>query len=355
MGLMDILGEECILPKGSNTNFVAKIYKNSGSDDSSLYSEKSFQSFEFGIKHYAGKVKYSAKQFLSKNKDALPREVVVCALSSQNPLVNEIFRGDVEMEQPTRGRMSRRGSGWFVGETVWSKFKVQLDELMENLGKTNSRYIRCVKPNMQKLPGEVDMSHTLEQIRCAGIVEAVTMSRQAYPNRLPFAKILDLFEHMDKRQNKETMSPMKKRMNNFVKKYRKKDGKSEQVKTQSLLDYLFEHKEDVWRLFTDKCDSSEVGEEPSPPFVMGKSVVYFSDGALEFLEVARLSSFDKSATVIQCFVRKQKAISRYNKMRAHAKLECKSKRRKSKKLPMMCILPCIFVCRKSLNEVRAEF
>ena len=68
--------------------------------------------------------------------------------------------------------------------------------------------------------------------------------------------------------------------------------------------------------------------EKYAPFVCGKSVAYFRSGALEFLEALRLSVFDKAATIIQCFVRKQKALYIYQTLRSNSESSTKLKKKK---------------------------
>ena len=45
-------------------------------------------------------------------------------------------------------------------------------------------YVRCIKPNTVNKPALFDMAHSAHQLRCAGVLEAVRISRMAYPNRL---------------------------------------------------------------------------------------------------------------------------------------------------------------------------
>merc|ERR1719162_2028694 len=71
-----------------------------------------------------------------------------------------------------------------VGQTVWNKYKVQLASLMGNLRKTKSLYIRCVKPNKAKVPEVVEHVSTVEQLRSAGVVAAVTITRSAFPAKV---------------------------------------------------------------------------------------------------------------------------------------------------------------------------
>merc|ERR1712176_547244 len=78
----------------------------------------------------------------------------------------------------------KRAKSNLVAPTAWTKYKGQLVKLMSMLGQTNSRYIRCIKPNSAKVPSIMQHMSTIEQLRCAGVVAAVTLSRSAFPNRI---------------------------------------------------------------------------------------------------------------------------------------------------------------------------
>ncbi|CAN0479659.1 unnamed protein product, partial [Laminaria digitata] len=54
----------------------------------------------------------------------------------------------------------------------------------ETIGLTAVQYVRCIKPNAAKLPGRMENAKVAEQLRCAGVVEAIRISRAAYPNRM---------------------------------------------------------------------------------------------------------------------------------------------------------------------------
>ena len=237
MGLMSLLNEECILPRGNDMNWCAKIYKKIAHDK--MFTEKNFQKDEFGINHYAGKIRYSAAQIVSKNQDYLPNELITCALSCRNAIINESFAAlSTSFSRPTKA-LGRNASMLGAG-SAWGKFKVQLDSLMKKLSQTETRYVRCIKPNMKKLPEVVELSHCLEQIRCAGVVEAVTVSRQCFPNRLPFAKVLDLFGDLWKEQ---PGIRKKGKFGQLVQRYgSKKSKESQREKAEALLHSIFHGK-----------------------------------------------------------------------------------------------------------------
>jgi myosin-5 len=50
-------------------------------------------------------------------------------------------------------------------KTVSSIFRVGLEQLVDELQKTNPHYIKCIKPNAVKLPGGFSNSMVCEQVR----------------------------------------------------------------------------------------------------------------------------------------------------------------------------------------------
>ena len=99
------------------------------------------------------------------------------------------------LQNSTSQQLKKRTSN-ILAETVWTKFKAQLFRLMETLSETKTRYIRCIKPNSKKTPLIMEHISTVEQLRCAGVVAAVTISRSAFPNRLEHTSVLDRFKSL---------------------------------------------------------------------------------------------------------------------------------------------------------------
>ena len=71
-----------------------------------------------------------------------------------------------------------------------AQFITQLSSLMATINGTGVHYVRCIKPNTSNLPAKFEMVHTAHQLRCAGVLEAIRVSRMAYPNRMPHASFV---------------------------------------------------------------------------------------------------------------------------------------------------------------------
>ncbi len=299
MGLISVLNEECVRPKGNDVAFVAKVYA-MNKESESLLKGRFFQDYEFGVKHYAGSVTYDANNFVTKNMDTLPSDLTECKKLSTNTIVKADIARKVgnQTKAPPPPAKKRFGLGMkkkssLNSDTVWTKFKTQLGELMQNITQTRTRYIRCVKPNKMKQPRLMQHLSSVEQLRCAGVVAAVTISRSAFPNRLEHEQVLDRFMCLEK---------------SFSRQSHVNDG------SDAVL-------EDVKKLLSMALKSIEKVSEDgkvTQGFVCGNTRAYFRAGSLEMLETRRLSAFGILATDIQRIVRGFVTRSKFLRLREKA-------------------------------------
>lgn len=113
---------------------------------------------------------------------------------------------DIQSQSSKRAslRLSRRlssdggqpSSAGFLNETVTTKFQYQLATLMEVISLTEVQYVRCIKPNSVKSGSEFNRCLVVEQLRSAGMIEAVRISRSAYPNRLPYLEFYNRYRYL---------------------------------------------------------------------------------------------------------------------------------------------------------------
>jgi myosin-5 len=279
-GLLALLNEECVRPKGNDQDFVQKAL--SQHKDSDAFIINKMDRVSFGIHHYAGKVMYDAESFISRNQDTLPTDLSELCAKSANTVVASVMADDTEPEAPRGGRgPPKRQKSNLVAPTVWGKYKTQLASLMGSLRKTESRYIRCIKPNMAKKPVLLEHIPTVEQLRCAGVIAAVTLSRSAFPNKINntvvryrYASMWDMAAFPSKRNDNMTTD------------------EALRADCNALLLCALASKE-------EKVDGKVI-----KAFAVGNNRSYFRAGALEFLESNRLENgLDEPATTIQKVVR----------------------------------------------------
>ena len=316
MGLINVLNEECIRPKGSDSAFVNKVYSVNGDSDV-LVKNRIFRDYQFGIKHYAGQVDYDATNFVSKNTDALPVDLAECSKKCTNDLVKALGESKVAGKSAKANASARgRKSGGLAANTVWSKFRNQLGDLMKNIGETRTRYIRCIKPNTQKKPKVMEHLSTVDQLRCAGVVAAVTISRSAFPNRLEHEEVLGRFSSLLRGFKPEAAHLL--------------SGESHQQEVNWLLSVLL------------PAPTNDDGSPGKAPFVAGKTRTYFRAGSLEHLENERVKAFGMYATIIQAQIRGYQSRSVYSKRRLssiklQAKFRSHAARCRYNKIRMACI------------------
>jgi len=271
------LNEECVRPQGSGTGFVNKALA-ANKKSPCLVLNKTDQ-LSFGVIHYAGKVFYEASNFVEGNKDTLSTDLEDAATKCSNSIIADAFNYEkyhaAAVAANKKGRPARQKSN-IMAPTVWTKYKTQLSSLMKNLYATKSRYIRCIKPNTVKKPLIMEHKTSVEQLRYAGIVAGVTISRSAFPNRLNNSVVYARYNSMwDKKQYPA-------------------------AKTNSMT--VFEKvKADCDAILTCALKSKEITEDGKTikAFVVGKTRTYFRGGALEFLESQRITGLDAQAIAIQ--------------------------------------------------------
>jgi len=296
-GLLAMLNEECVRPKGSDQAFVSKAI--AGNKKSPCLFENKMSRCGFGIHHYAGKVMYDATGFVESNQDTLPTDLAEAALLSSNEILAKHMTNDScqnfasasSADTSSKRGAPKRAKSNIVAPTVWTKYKSQLSSLMGALKKTNSRYIRCIKPNKPKKPILMEHLGTIEQLRCAGVVAAVTLSRSAFPNRLE--NDIVRFKYWQLWDKKKYPSKATDSM-----------SKPEKLKCdcEALLQCAL-------------APLVEINPKTGKPFtisLVGKTRSYFKMGVLEFLESHRSSGLEVYAVAIQKIARGFIARNRIN-------------------------------------------
>jgi len=301
MGLIAVLNEECIRPNGKDSSFVLKT-KAMHKDEKCLINHPLHGPTEFEISHYAANVKYDASFFVQKNNDKLPHDLVTCASMCSSELISNGLNPPVQAKTPNSS--SRKSSVM----TVSTKFRSQLKSLMNNLGRTRSRYIRCIKPNIEKVPGETDLKYSMQQLRCAGVVAAVTISRVAFPNRLPHETALTRFSCLTAISS---------------------DGK--QPKKAQIFDLM--------KILLSEFKGEGNKTADKDVFACGKSRVYFKVGALEYLESKRVKKLAILATTLQRIVRGYIRKHFFKKQKVSCiSIQCQGRRRIAmKRLSQACV------------------
>ncbi|KAJ8272402.1 hypothetical protein COCON_G00112610 [Conger conger] len=188
MGILDLLDEECLFPQGTDQNWLQKLYNNY-LDKNTLFEKPRMSNEAFVIQHFADKVEYQCRGFLEKNRDTMYEELVDIMKDSKLSLLASFFQEEELTTAFSRGikvRPARPGpkpANKQLKTTVGNKFRSSLYLLMETLNATTPHYVRCIKPNEEKLPFEYDSKRVVQQLRACGVLETIHISAQSYPSR----------------------------------------------------------------------------------------------------------------------------------------------------------------------------
>ncbi|KAK7077209.1 Unconventional myosin-VI [Halocaridina rubra] len=192
-GIISLLDEESKLPKPSHTHFTAAVHNNHNNHfrlalprKSKLRDHREIRDDEgFLVRHFAGAVCYQTFQFLEKNNDALHASLEALVQEAQNKFIQGLFAASGESHS-ARGKLS------FI--SVASKFKSQLQELMDKLGSAGTNFIRCIKPNVKMVDHEFEGSTILSQLQCSGMTSVLELMQQGYPSRAPFHDLYTMYK-----------------------------------------------------------------------------------------------------------------------------------------------------------------
>ncbi|KAK8463506.1 hypothetical protein SEVIR_1G372100v4 [Setaria viridis] len=179
-GIIALLDEACMLPRSTHETFAQKLYTTF--KNHKRFAKPKLSRSDFTICHYAGDVTYQTELFLDKNKDYVVAEHQALLSASKCAFVSGLF--------PLLSEDSSKSSKF---SSIGSRFKQQLQSLLETLSATEPHYIRCVKPNNLLKPAIFENQNVLQQLRCGGVMEAIRISCAGYPTRRTFYEFIDRF------------------------------------------------------------------------------------------------------------------------------------------------------------------
>ncbi|XP_027934227.1 myosin-11-like isoform X1 [Vigna unguiculata] len=179
-GIIALLDEACMFPKSTHETFANKLYQTF--KNHKRFIKPKLSRTDFTIAHYAGEVLYQSDQFLDKNKDYVVPEHQDLLSASKCSFVSGLF--------PPLPEETSKSSKF---SSIGSRFKLQLQSLMDTLNSTEPHYIRCVKPNNLLKPAIFENVNIMQQLRCGGVLEAIRISCAGYPTRRAFFEFINRF------------------------------------------------------------------------------------------------------------------------------------------------------------------
>ncbi|KAM4829772.1 unconventional myosin-Vc [Thomomys bottae] len=268
MGILELLDEECLLPHGTDENWLQKLYNNFVNKNS-LFEKPRMSNTSFIIQHFADKVEYKCEGFLEKNRDTVYDMLIEILRESKFHLCAKFFQENPTPSSPFGSMITVRSAKQIFKPnsrhfrtTVGNKFRSSLSLLMETLNATTPHYVRCIKPNDQKLPFEFDSKRIVQQLRACGVLETIRISAQSYPSRWTYIEFYSRYGIL---------------------------------MTQTELS--FRDKKEVCKVVLHRLI------QDSNQYQFGKSKIFFRAGQVAYLEKLRLDKLRQGCIVIQKHVR----------------------------------------------------
>jgi myosin heavy subunit len=173
-GVFQILDEQTVVGSGSDEKFLQAVGQKHR-DKKTLFSDLCKSRTAFKVVHYAGSVEYETGGFVAKNADKLYENIIEAMRLSTSAFVAQLFAESPETT-PKKGDAPKH-------KTQASLFMRQLQALETRTNATFPRYVRCVKPNAFKKPQLFAAPLCLQQLRFAGVFEAVAIRKLGFPFR----------------------------------------------------------------------------------------------------------------------------------------------------------------------------
>ncbi|XP_040013442.1 unconventional myosin-Vb isoform X2 [Xiphias gladius] len=282
LGVLDLLDEECKVPKGTDQNWAQKLYKQHSS--SAHFQKPRMSNTSFIIIHFADKVEYQCEGFLEKNRDTVYEEQINILKASQFQLVADLFHEKDDAPPSKTSRVNVRAAKSTPKapnkehrKTVGHQFRSSLHLLMETLNATTPHYVRCIKPNDYKEAFSFDSRRAVQQLRACGVLETIRISAAGYPSRWTYPDFFSRYRVL--MQKSDMMSADKK------------------LVCKNLLEILI--------------------KEPDM-FQFGRTKIFFRAGQVAYLEKLRADKFRAACIKIQKTVRGWLQRVRYRKIRKSA-------------------------------------
>nr|CAD7429069.1 unnamed protein product [Timema monikensis] len=235
LGLLALLDEESRFPRATDRSLIEKFHNNV---KSKFYVRPKSNALCFAVHHYAGRVVYQAENFLEKNRNFLPPEVIQLLRQSHRDMVRYLFQcpltktgnlysvsqesprvtpsmgsdskvrsyiteailytnirikiPNLKSQLPKHERYSSIGlaSQSRAQQTVSTYFRYSLMDLLQKMVSGTPQFVRCLKPNDTREPRLFDSGKVVKQLRYTGVLETIRIRQNGFSHRLPFADFL---------------------------------------------------------------------------------------------------------------------------------------------------------------------
>ena len=234
-GLFPLLTDEVFVPKGNDTSLLQKM--NTAHATRPQYTKPKLtrgstvagvdsgaDGGKFGVVHYAGSVEYGVRGMVDKNRSKVSDQLLILFEGARGDVMRRMFNVDDDNEEndddtpgaAPAGRVAGAVGGGGVGKkgltprpsvnasraTVCSLFQQSLSDLLSSIAVTHSHFVRCIKPNADKLSYTVDSPLLRTQLQSSGVMDAVRVRKEGWGERMPLRDFVQRYERLATQQLK---------------------------------------------------------------------------------------------------------------------------------------------------------
>eukprot|EP00299_Pterocystis_sp_00344_P018957 c9441_g1_i1.p1 GENE.c9441_g1_i1~~c9441_g1_i1.p1 ORF type:complete len:1632 (+),score=497.05 c9441_g1_i1:1-4896(+) len=188
--------DQTLFMNGTDSSFLNNLNSiNRNGKYGAYFVPKTSQTDSFGVRHFAGDVVYGVANFVEKNRDTLDADLIRLVQSGV-PFMQELFDTPEFRTLTSSGDpRGRKSMGKLqTSASLGKRYQMQLRDLMTVIEGTNPHFVRCIKPNSQKKPKEMEPMLIIHQLRYAGFLEAIRIRRLGYPVRRPFRAFIQRYK-----------------------------------------------------------------------------------------------------------------------------------------------------------------
>lgn len=148
--------------------------------------------YNFSVKHTARDVSYYVTEFVDKNTEEL-QTALTDALKTGNVDIQGIFNETLYLSPESAPEVILGGRR----QTLSTKFRKSMDELIKQLALCNCHFVRCLKPNELKKSDFWNPLLVLQQIRYMGLLDSLKIRKNSFPFRYTYSSFFEIFQDLD--------------------------------------------------------------------------------------------------------------------------------------------------------------
>ena len=167
--LFSLINEKTPHQQFRDADMIHGFEKDFGKDK--LLSFNKIHKTMFTVTHSQCQVTYDITGFKLKNMDRV------------SPEISEVYLHLFENKNKAQ-----------EGKTLLAKFSKEIEDLVNELSTATNHFVRCIKPNEEKLAKKVDEGYMLTQVRYLGVFETVQIRQKVFPSRKTYHDFVDTFQ-----------------------------------------------------------------------------------------------------------------------------------------------------------------